>query len=98
MSEKDREMMFYIFYNMYLQYICNYHYRRKSHKSNFLLFYYLCSNCINILNFFSIAAATRYRSNNLSANHSEKIVHIQLSRKGNKITGEHHLKADIMPY
>ena len=41
-----------------------------------------CSNCINILNFFSIAAAT---SNAQTT--GEKIVHIQLSRKGNKITG-----------
>ena len=40
--------------------------------------------------FFSIAAATRYRSDNLSANHSEKIVHIQLSRTGNKITWVTH--------
>ena len=48
--------------------------------------------------FFLHCCSNSLRSNNLSANHSEKIVHIQLSPKGNKITGEHHLKADIMSY
>ena len=86
MSEKDKEMMFYIFYNMYLQYICNYHYRRKSHKTKFLLFHSLCSELHNHSQFFLHCCSNSLRSNNLTANHYEKIAHIQLSRKDNEIT------------
>ena len=64
MSEKDKEMMFYIFYNMYLQYICNYHYRRKSHKAKFLLFHSLCFELHNHSQFF--LSATFFISSLLS--------------------------------
>ena len=78
--------MFYIFNKLYLHNILYYHYRCKSHKVNFCYFITYAPNCITIHNFFSIAAATRYRSDNLTAKHSKKIAHIQLSRKDNEIT------------
>ena len=72
----------------------------QSSNQTFCYFIPYAPNCITIHNFFyqplflfppysvgkKCPRKTRYRSNNLTAKHYEKIAHIQLSRKGNEIT------------